>query len=61
MRKRLNGKTGGPCEIPLDRGSISRGPSLFSHLLEETAHIIQTPGEGQLQCLTVEFAFPAGR
>jgi hypothetical protein len=34
---------------------------MFSHLLEEMAHIIQITEEGQLQCLTIEFAIPAGR
>jgi hypothetical protein len=43
------------------RGSISSGASLFSHLLEKMAHIVQTTDEAQLQCLTIELAFPAGR
>jgi hypothetical protein len=41
-------------------GLISSGASLFSHLLEEMAHIIQTTDEGQLQCRTIEFALLAG-
>jgi hypothetical protein len=41
-------------------GSIS-GVSLFSHLLKEMAHIIQITDRGRLQCLTIEFALPAGR
>jgi hypothetical protein len=41
--------------------SISTGVSLFSHRLGEMAHIIQTPDGGQLQCLTIKFALPAGR
>jgi hypothetical protein len=41
--------------------SISRGASLFSYLLGEMTHIIQTTDEGQLQCLTIEFALPAAR
>jgi hypothetical protein len=45
----------------LTGGLINSGASLFSRLLEEMAHIIQTTGEGQLQCLTTEFALPAGR
>jgi hypothetical protein len=40
-------------------GLISSGASLFSYLLEEIAHIIHTADEGQLQCLTIEFALPA--
>jgi hypothetical protein len=42
-------------------GSINSGTSLFSHVLEEMAYIIQTDDEGQLQCLTIEFALLAGR
>jgi hypothetical protein len=38
------------------RGSISSGASLFSPLLEEMAHIIQTTDDDQLQCLMIEFA-----
>jgi hypothetical protein len=45
----------------MDRGSINSGASLFSHFLEEMAHITQTTGEGQLQCLTIEFVRLAGR
>jgi hypothetical protein len=46
---------------PLTGKSINGGASVFSHLLEEMAHVIQTTDEGQLQCLTIEFALPAGR
>jgi hypothetical protein len=42
------------------QGSISSGAGRFSHLLEEMAYIIQTTDEGQLQCLTIESALPAG-
>jgi hypothetical protein len=42
-------------------GLMSSGAGLFSHLLEEMAHIIQTNDEGQLRCLRIEFALPAGR
>jgi hypothetical protein len=45
----------------ITEGSVSSGTSLFSHLLEEMAHIIQITNEGQLQCLTLEFALLAGR
>jgi hypothetical protein len=41
--------------------SMTSGASVFSHILEEMAHIIQTTDEGQLQFLTIEFALPAGR
>jgi hypothetical protein len=41
-------------------GLISSGASLFSHLLKQMTYIIQTTDEGQLQCLTTEFALPAG-
>jgi hypothetical protein len=40
---------------------MSSGTSLFSHLLEEMAHIIHTTDEGQLQYLMIEFALPAGQ
>jgi hypothetical protein len=40
--------------------SISSGASLFSHLVEEMAHIIQTTDENHLQCLTIELTLPAG-
>jgi hypothetical protein len=42
-------------------GSMSSGASLFSHLLEEMAHIIQTNDESQLKRLRIEFALPTGR
>jgi hypothetical protein len=48
-------------DLPDTRGLISSGASLFSHLLEEMPHIIQTTDEDQLQCLTIEFALPSGR
>jgi hypothetical protein len=43
------------------RVSMSSGGSLFSHILEEMVHTIQTTDEAQLQCLMMEFALPAGR
>jgi hypothetical protein len=50
-----------PSDCQNTGGSINSDAGLFSHLLEEMAQIIQTTDEGQLQCLTIEFALPADR